>query len=361
VSSSSSLVELATGNLLEADTEALVNTVNEVGVMGKGIALMFRDRFPTSSRRYVDACRRGEVRVGRVLPTETGELFPRWVIHFPTKRHWRSRSSLQWIKDGLRDLIDVVHRLEIRSIAIPPLGCGNGGLDWRDVRPLIERSADAMSGVEVVVFPPTNKYMGTAKPSGLSGLTPARSLITELARVYSDIALDCTLIEIQKLAYFLQRAISRRRLVDPLALSFSANRYGPYADQLRHLIDALDGSYLRSERRIGDANPRNSIWFASERAAELREFLARSEMSSLLEAVDDVLGLIRGFESSFGLELLATVDWLVTRCGYSRDPDAVLAGIGQWPGGPTSAERKARIMNRSVVVMALDRLRDSGF
>jgi len=142
------------GNLLDASAEALVNTVNEVGVMGKGIALMFRERFPENARVYFEASQAGQVRVGRVLATPAGELFPKWIIHFPTKKHWRNPSGLEWVREGLVDLVRVVKELEIRSIALPPLGCTNGGLAWEQVRPLIEAAAAELPDVDVIVYEP---------------------------------------------------------------------------------------------------------------------------------------------------------------------------------------------------------------
>ena len=152
------MIRYATGNLLDASAEALVNTVNEVGVMGKGIALMFRERFPANAHAYVRASKASEVRVGHMMVTETGELFPRWIINFPTKKHWRHPSKILWIHEGLVDLVRVIRALDIRSIALPPLGCGNGGLEWARVRPLIDAALTELIDVDVVVYAPTQAY-----------------------------------------------------------------------------------------------------------------------------------------------------------------------------------------------------------
>ena len=146
---------LSGGDLLEADAEALVNAVNEVGVMGKGLALQFRDTFRASAREYSAACARSEVSVGKVLMTRSGQLVgPAWIIHFPTKKHWRDPSRLEWVRDGLQDLVGVVRRHSIRSVALPALGCGLGGLRWADVRSLIEQAWNDVPEVEVLVFEP---------------------------------------------------------------------------------------------------------------------------------------------------------------------------------------------------------------
>jgi O-acetyl-ADP-ribose deacetylase (regulator of RNase III) len=135
------MIEEAKGNLLEADAEALVNTVNTVGHMGKGIALQFKQAYPENFLAYARAVKRGEVRAGRMFVVPTGFVTnPRYIINFPTKRHWRGRSRIEDIEAGLEALVGEIRRLGIRSIAVPPLGCGNGGLDWRDVEPRIKRA-----------------------------------------------------------------------------------------------------------------------------------------------------------------------------------------------------------------------------
>ncbi|HVQ74452.1 MAG TPA: macro domain-containing protein [Candidatus Binatia bacterium] len=151
------MIRYTHGNLLDAQAEALVNTVNEVGVMGKGVALMFREAFPECAKAYQEASARGEVRVGRVFVTRNHSLVgPRWVLHFPTKKHWRQPSRLEWIRDGLRDLIRVVRENGIRSLALPPLGCGNGGLEWSRVRPAIEAALSELPDVDVLVYEPAS-------------------------------------------------------------------------------------------------------------------------------------------------------------------------------------------------------------
>lgn len=149
------MIRYIQGNLLEASAEALINTVNEVGVMGKGVALMFREAFPENTRAYEAACKAGEVRVGRMFVTRNADLMgPRWIINFPTKQHWRHPSRLEWVQEGLRDLVRVLHKNGIRSVALPALGCGNGGLEWTRVRAEIETTFQGMQDVDILVFEP---------------------------------------------------------------------------------------------------------------------------------------------------------------------------------------------------------------
>ncbi len=147
------MLELKQGNLLEEDAEALVNAVNCVGVMGKGIALQFKQTFPENFQQYKKACDAKEVQPGRMFTVPTGKLFnPKYIINFPTKRHWREKSKIEDIQTGLKALVAEVQQLDINSIAIPALGCGNGGLDWLEVKPLIESAFVELPEVKAIVF-----------------------------------------------------------------------------------------------------------------------------------------------------------------------------------------------------------------
>jgi O-acetyl-ADP-ribose deacetylase (regulator of RNase III) len=149
------MIEFKQGNLLEEKTEALVNTVNCVGVMGKGIALQFKQAFPNNFQQYKKACEAKEVQPGHVLTISTGSLSnPCYIINFPTKRHWKDKSRIEDVQSGLKALTAEVQQLGIRSIAIPPLGCGNGGLDWVKVKPLIEAAFAQLPDVQAIVFEP---------------------------------------------------------------------------------------------------------------------------------------------------------------------------------------------------------------
>jgi O-acetyl-ADP-ribose deacetylase (regulator of RNase III) len=152
------MIEAGAGDLLDADVEALVNPVNTIGVMGKGLALVFKRRFPEGFRAYAAACRRGEVAIGRMFVVETtGATGPRYLINFPTKKHWRDPSLLEYVRAGLTALVDEIRARKIRSIALPALGCGNGGLAWSDVKPLIVGAMADVPDVRVLVFAPSER------------------------------------------------------------------------------------------------------------------------------------------------------------------------------------------------------------
>lgn len=149
------MIEYKTGDILAENAEALVNTVNCVGVMGRGVALQFKNVWPDNFRSYVAACSRNEVQPGRMFVFDTGRRNdPRYIINFPTKRHWRGKSRIEDIEAGLEALVAEIRNRGIHSIAIPPLGAGLGGLDWRDVRPRIERALGPLEDVKVIVFEP---------------------------------------------------------------------------------------------------------------------------------------------------------------------------------------------------------------
>lgn len=265
------MIRFMQGNLLEAKADALVNTVNTVGVMGKGIALMFKERFTENYRQYAAACKAKEVVTGKMFVTEVRELDgPRWIVNFPTKRHWRSPSQIGWIVDGLHDLRSFIIENQVVSIAIPPLGAGNGGLPWTAVREQIESILKDLDA-DILVYEPTANYQNVSKRSGVENLTPARALIAELIRRYWVLGMECSLLEVQKLAWFLERSIERFTPgVNPLDLKFVAYKYGPYANRLDHLLDNLDGSYLHCGKRISDAGPLDVIWFDEGRKALYR-------------------------------------------------------------------------------------------
>ncbi len=352
------MMRFAKGNLLEANVEAVVNTVNTVGVMGKGIALMFKERFPKNYREYVAASKNGAIQIGNMFVSATDELSgPRWVINFPTKKHWRHPTKIEWVREGLVALRDVIRDKQITSIAIPPLGCGNGGLNWSDVRPLIEEYLADLKDVEIVVYEPTEEYQNVAKKKGVEKLTPARALIAEMIRRYWVLGIECTLLEAQKLAWFLERMITKMGLEDPLDLRFTADRYGPYANRLMHLLDGLDGSYLHCDKRLSDATPFDTIWFDEAKREKLELYLKGPDASVYRPALEAADELIDGFQSPLGLEALATVDWLIAREGAEASLQGIRNGIRRWPAGPAHAHRKERLFSDRLLELSLERLK----
>lgn len=347
----------ARGNLLEADVDALVNTVNTVGVMGKGIALQFKNAFPANFKAYEQACKHDAVALGAMFVFDNGQLTkPRWIVNFPTKGHWRSRSRLEDVKAGLEDLRSVVTELGIASIAIPPLGCGNGGLDWAIVRPLIEDTLQGLAQVEVYLFAPagtpaaSDMVVSTPRPE----LTPGKAALVSMIDRYSRVALGTTLIETQKLMYLLQVA------GEPLRLQYEPHRYGPYADNLRHVLKAVEGHYLEGfgdgSAGVHDAEPIRVLPGAAETATNA---LSSEETLSRIERVFD---LIEGYESAYGLELLATSHWAATHSTDGNCLDEVVDRVNKVVERVQNwNERKRRMFTEDHIEKAWIRLRDKGW
>ena len=351
------MISLNQGNLLEADVEAVVNTVNTKGIMGKGIALMFKDRFPANYDAYAAACKRDEVRIGKMFVTESEELFgPRWIINFPTKTHWRVNTRLEWIAEGLKDLVRVIEQNRIRSIAIPPLGCGNGGLDWGSVRPLIVDAVEEVEGLDAIIYEPTDKYQNVSKQTGVEKLTPARALVAEMVRRYCLLDIDCSFLEVQKLAWFIERGIHCMEVENPLKLEFGANKYGPYSHRLSKLLESLEGSYLGCKKRFADAGPFDVIWFNDTKKEVIGAYLRSGEGKTYAGVLEWASRAIDGFQSPLGMELLATVDWLLEREGVEPTVDGVTSGLSDWAGDLEASQRKLRILDERLIKIALDQL-----
>lgn len=351
------MIKFTKGNLLEADVEAVVNTVNTVGIMGKGIALMFKERFPDNFKAYEKACENKEIRIGKMFVSENGEFFgPKWIVNFPTKTHWRVNTRLEWIEEGLQDLVRVIRDKKISSIAIPPLGCGNGGLNWCDVRPLLVMALEQVEGLDAVVYEPTAKYQNVTKRIGVDKLTPARALVTEMVRRYCLLGIECSILEVQKLAWFIERGVKRSKVNDSLKFEFVADKFGPYSHNLQKLLDALDGSYLHCDKRLADAEPLDLIRFNGDKRDKLNAYLKSSEGKVYAGVLEWASSTIDGFESPFGMELLATVDWLLEEDGVEPTVKRIMDGLKNWAGDKDASQRKLRIFDERSISIALEQL-----
>lgn len=313
------MIEYKTGDLLAERADALVNTVNCVGVMGRGIALQFKKAWPENFKAYAAACKREEVCPGRMFVYDTGRLSPpRYIINFPTKRHWRGKSKIEDIESGLSALVEEIQSRSIQSIAIPPLGAGLGGLDWSRVREFIERAMRSVPDVRAIVFEPKGapaaKEMRSAPK--VPSMTPARAALVGLMDRYIAGLLDpmVSLLEVHKLMYFMQEA------GEPLGLRLSKGHYGPYAENLRHLLNSVEGHFVSGYGAGGD-EPDKILELLPGAVDKATDSLNKN--TDARERFDRVASLVEGFESPFGLELLATVHWVTTREDARSDESIV--------------------------------------
>ena len=343
------MIRFKAGDILAEDAEALVNTVNCVGVMGRGIALQFKKAFPENFRAYAEACGRGEVRPGRMFVFETGGLTnPRYIVNFPTKRHWRGNSRIEDIEAGLADLTRLIRERGICSIAIPPLGSGLGGLEWGAVRQRIEEALRGFNDLRIVVFEPKGAPEADSMARGheVPKMTSGRAALIGLMDRYLRGLLDpfVTLLEVHKLMYFMQIA------GQPLKLKFAKAPYGPYAENLRHVLHAVEGHFISGYADGGDA-PNKPLELVPGAVEDAVAVLYRSHQAR--QRFDRVADLVDGFESSFGLELLSTVHWVLEHDPVASRDDLVARVYG-WN------ERKKRFSPRQIG-LAADTLTEKGW
>ena len=335
------------GDIFSEDVDALVNSVNCVGVMGRGIALQFKQKFPANFRAYKKACERGEVKPGKmfVFDTDGRSASPRFIINFPTKRHWRSKSRIEDIETGLEFLADVIRARDIGSIAIPALGSDLGKLSWDDVRPRVEAALSGLTDVNVVVFEP-GSVPADQRPNRSAAapkMTRARAVLVSLIDRYLRGLLDpsATLLATHKMMYFMQES------GEPLDLKFKKRHYGPYAENLRHVLRDVEGHLISGYADGGD-DPAKELELVPGAVEDADAFLAYRP--DTLNRLNQVADLMDGFESSFGLELLATVHWTAAENPSASD-DEIADRVYAWH------PRKRRFSDRHIR-LALATLRD---
>ena len=338
------------GDLLNADVQALVNTVNTVGVMGRGVALQFKQAFPANFRAYKKACDEGALRLGEMFVFDLGGLQnPHYIINFPTKKHWRGRARYEYIEQGLESLVAVIQRLGIESIALPPLGCGLGGLDWNQVYGRIEAMLGTLTNIEVLVYepagPPAAETMKTR--TSRPNMTPGRAALLVLMKQYLEPLMDdaVTLLEIHKLMYFMQAA------GEPLKLKYAKGVYGPYAQNLHHVLERIEGHFIKG---YGDGReaPGKVIEVRPDAVLESEALLASRQETQARFA--RLARLISGFETPYGMELLSSVHWVATReNAEARDrPDVAVTQVHAW------SDRKRRMFKAEHIIATWARLKE---
>lgn len=338
------MIHYITGNLLESDAEALVNTVNTVGVMGKGIALQFKNAFPNNYKKYSEAYKNKELNVGQLLVTEENILSgKKIIINFPTKTSWRLPSEYKYIEAGLEELIKVIEEKNIKSIAIPPLGAGNGGLEWNKVKTILEKYL-SQTEAEVFIYEPNATIKEVLKKERVK-LTPARAM---LLSVLFDLAKNGEFVSefaSEKIAYFLQKFGGK----DAFKLEFKQNFYGPYSGKVKHVLHYLNGSYIMGYSSK-DKKPFEELGIVMESEKEVEEFLAKPENIEYKNVAERTKGFLSGFYSAFGLELLSTIDFIMKEKNVTQEKD-IINYLENW-----SNRKKTMFTNPQFVKIAMNKL-----
>lgn len=320
------MIHYKKGSLFDSEAEALVNTVNTVGVMGKGIALQFKNMFPDNFKIYSNAYKNKELKIGKLLVTEEATLLDgkKIIINFPTKTDWRLPSEYKYIEEGLDELINVIKEKNIKSIAIPPLGTGNGGLNWNKVKQILESSLSNIN-CEIFIYEPNATIKEVLKKERVK-LTPARamllSVLYELVRngeFVSEFAAE-------KVAYFLQRFGAK----ETFKLEFQPNFYGPYSGKVKHVLYYLNGSYIMGYSSK-DKKPFEELEIIHDAEKEVNNFLNKPENEGHKAIVEKTKKFLTGFYSPFGLELLSTIDFLITEKKVEKQ-DEITKELANWSG-----------------------------
>lgn len=338
------------GDMFETHAEAIVNTVNCVGVMGKGVALQFKNRWPENFKAYKAACLKKQVKTGKMFVHKNGNMFENpdynFLINFPTKQHWRSKSKIEFIIDGLNDLVSVLKFHNIQSVCIPPLGCGNGGLNWKEVRPLIERSLSEISLTRnIFIFGPLlDSDIPEYQPLALSMTEPRAALFRALGDFESYFGGSYTKISLQKIVYFLQV------LGIDFGMQFKKNIYGPYSSTLaKALIDIGQGNGLITVKN--SIENEQTVRCSAVAYTEAADYIETNNLAHIDIALEKLSQLISGFESAFGMELLSSVHY-IARSKNTSNLDEINSSIKIW------SDRKRNLFDKETISNALNRLLD---
>lgn len=340
------MIETKFGDILTANVEAIVNTVNCVGIMGKGIALQFKMKYPENYQLYKKTCDQGRMIVGKVLTfDQKSPDNPKYIINFPTKRHWKGKSTIQDISKGLDSLIAEVKHLKIKSIAIPALGSGLGGLDWQQVKSIIIDAFSSLPDVDVWLYEPhyspsvQSMEVNTKKPR----ITLTKALLIKLMQVYQVLGYSHSLLEIQKLIYFINIPLQSE-----LKFNFKKSNYGPYTSTINHLLQGMENHYTRG---FGDRVQKAEVRLLDNAIEEADAFLSGKD--GYLENIKRIKQLVDGFETPFGMELLSTVHWVAAHeCNNNPTNEEVIKHVQQWNN------RKEKLFQPHHINIAINRLKE---
>jgi len=333
--------------MLDTKAEALVNTVNTVGVMGKGIALQFKEAFQTNYNKYIYACKKGTFNIGDLLVVkdQNVELGEKIIINFPTKKHWKQPSQYTYIEVGLSALARYIRENRIKSIAMPPLGCGNGGLDWAIVKPMIERHLEGIDA-EIYLYEPSEsvKEILQKQTSAFKAkLTPARAMLLYSLFYYEALGEHSSLFSANKLAYLLQR------MGEDLKLSFEAHLYGPYSSGVARVLYTLNGTYLNGLEQ-NQAKAFEPLKLNYSKFNEIKDYIASNLSALQKNRLNALTEFITGFETELSIEVLASVAFLL-----DKNPSLTLAEI---IADVCWTERKRKLFKQTYIEIAYNHLKN---
>ena len=338
------MIKFVKGDIFEAKADALVNTINIVGIMGKGIALQFKERFKENFKLYQKASENKEIEIGKMFVTRSNDINgTKWIINFPTKKHWIHPSKMEYIEKGLDDLINCIKEKNIKSIAIPPLGCGNGGLDWDDVKSVMLNKLSTLKDVDIQIYEPSKIVYNKAKTEHfkkIPALTHIRAMILSIMKDYSLAGYTLSLLETQKLAYFLQR------VGEPLKFEFIKEEYGPFASKLNHVLYDLDGFYITG-MKFKDVKKFDPLNVIKDKEASIESFIKNNCSEEQKKRLKDLSRIIEGYETPLCMELLSTVDYvMVNECKDYEDVKEVQTKVKGWN------ERKGKYLLPEYITVA---------
>lgn len=341
------MINYIKGNILDSKAQALVNTVNTVGVMGKGIALQFKKAYPNNYKSYSVACKNNEVEVGKMFITTDSNISSgeKIIINFPTKRNWRKPSEYIYIEDGLNDLINVINQNRIKSIAIPPLGAGNGGLKWEKVKKIIEEKLGHLD-IEIFVYEPTSKIVEKLKKERVK-LTDARAL---LLYVLYDLVKNGEFVSefsSEKVSYFLQKFGAKKYF----KLKFAPNFYGPYSGKVRFILNAINGSYIMGYSDM-DKKPFEPLTIVADGYDDVKTYIHNKPELEVI--AKNTTNFLNGFYSDFALELLSSIDFIVSK-EKSFDREIVTSKLNEW-----NDRKQSMFSNPKYIDISIRHLQNSG-
>jgi O-acetyl-ADP-ribose deacetylase (regulator of RNase III) len=340
------MIRYTKGNLLEAPSQALINTVNTMGVMGKGIALQFKEAFPENFKQYAQACKTKLLQPGQLLIVKENTLHgERIIVNFPTKTEWFQKSKYEYIESGLQALVLELQKGEIKSIAIPPLGCGNGGLQWDKVKQMIEKHLSSLKDTDILIYEPSEEVkviLKNQKSLNEAKLTPARAMLLYSMFHYETFGESSSLFVANKLAWFLQRT------GENLKLKFNASHYGPYCVQVGHVLHVLNGKYLKGLEQM-NIKAFEPIELKYETFNEIKNYIQKELKPEQLQRLNDLIQLIDGFQSALALEILATVDYVKKEKNLTNENDIIHA-VQNW------SNRKHNLFQEKHILIAIRHL-----